>query len=146
VGPDGRQAATERRGSAGVSDAPRGPVDCREASQYYPEITNSHPSAEDITEIVVRDNPESRTYDAMLGDEIAGTLVYELEGPRIVLTHTAVQDHLQHRGIGAKLLTAALDDIRSRGLKITILCPVVKDFIGHHPEYADLVDAEHPGV
>jgi predicted GNAT family acetyltransferase len=123
-----------------------GTVDGREVPQYYPDITNSHPSAEDSTEIVVRDNPESRTYDAMLGDEIAGTLVYEMEGPRIVLTHTAVQTHLQHRGIGAKLLTAALDDIRSKGLKITILCPVVRDFIGHHPEYADLVDAEHPGV
>jgi uncharacterized protein len=109
-------------------------------------ITNSQPFADDATEIVVRDNPESQTYDAMLGDEIAGTLVYELEGPRIVLTHTAVQEHLQHRGIGAKLLIAALDDIRSKGLKITILCPVVNDFIGNHPEYADLIDAEHPGI
>jgi uncharacterized protein len=94
----------------------------------------------------VRDNPESQTYDAMLGDEIAGTLVYEMEGPRIVLTHTAVQERLQHRGIGAKLLSEALDDIRTKGLKITILCPVVNDYIGKHPEYADLIDVEHPGI
>ena len=109
-------------------------------------ITNPPPSVDDAADIVVRDNVESRTYDAMMGDEIAGTLVYELEGPRIVLTNTAVQSHLQHHGIGTKLLTAALDDIRSKGMKVTILCPVVNDFIDNHPEYADLVDAEHPGI
>ena len=40
---------------------------------------------------MVRDNPESQTYDALVGDEIAGTMLYEREGPRLVLTHTAVQ-------------------------------------------------------
>jgi uncharacterized protein len=133
------------RFSWGQVDRP-GPIDCRDVPQYYPEITNSQPSAEDETDIVVRDNVESQTYDAMLGDEIAGTIVYELEGPRIVLTHTAVQTRLQHRGIASKLIAAALDDIRSKGLKVTILCPTVNEFIDKHPEYADLVDAEHPGL
>jgi predicted GNAT family acetyltransferase len=126
--------------------ARRGPIDGRDGPQYYPDITNSQPSAEDETDIVVRDNVESQTYDAMLGGEIAGTIVYELEGPRIVLTHTAVQTRLQHRGIASKLIAAALDDIRSKGLKVTILCPTVSEFIEKHPEYADLVDAEHPGL
>jgi hypothetical protein len=26
------------------------------------------------------------------------------------------------------------------------MCPIVRTFIEHNPEYADLIDAEHPGV
>ena len=92
-----------------------------------------------------RDNPESQTYDALVGDEIAGTMLYEREGPRLVLTHTAVQNRYQHQGIATALIAAALDDIRAKGKKITILCPLVAAFIAAHPEYADLVDPEHPG-
>jgi quinol monooxygenase YgiN/predicted GNAT family acetyltransferase len=95
--------------------------------------------------VVVRDNPESQTYDALVGDEIAGTMLYEHEGPRLVLTHTAVQTRFQHQGIATALIAAALDDIRAKGLKVTILCPLVNHFIDAHPQYADLIDAEHPG-
>jgi hypothetical protein len=94
---------------------------------------------------VVRDNPESQTYDALVEDEIVGTLLYEREGPRLVLTHTAVQNRYQHHGIATALIAAALDDIRAKGKKVTILCPLVASFIAGHPEYADLVDPEHPG-
>jgi predicted GNAT family acetyltransferase len=97
-------------------------------------------------DVIVRDNPESQTYDAMIGDEIAGTIVYEHEGPRLVLTHTAVQPRFQHQGVATALIAGALDDIRTKGTKITILCPAVAAFIENHPDYADLVDQEHPGV
>ena len=79
--------------------------------------------------LVVRDNPESQTYDALVGDEIAGTMLYEHEGPRLVLTHTAVQPRFQHQGIATALIAAALDDIRTKGKKVTILCPLVAAFI-----------------
>ena len=101
--------------------------------------------AADSLGLVVRDNPESQTYDALVGDEIAGTLLYEREGPRLVLTHTAVQNRFQHQGIATALIRAALDDIRTTGKKVTILCPLVAAFIAAHPDYADLVDPEHPG-
>jgi quinol monooxygenase YgiN/predicted GNAT family acetyltransferase len=103
----------------------------------------AHDSALDL---VVRDNPESQTYDAMVGDEIAGTMLYEHEGPRLVLTHTAVQSRFQHQGIATALIAAALDDIRAKGKKVTILCPLVNAFIDAHPQYADLIDSEHPGL
>jgi quinol monooxygenase YgiN/predicted GNAT family acetyltransferase len=95
--------------------------------------------------LVVRENIESQTYDALLGDEIVGTLLYEREGPRLVLTHTAVQNRYQHQGIATTLIGGALDGIRSKGKKVTILCPLVATFIAGHPDYADLVDPEHPG-
>jgi predicted GNAT family acetyltransferase len=96
--------------------------------------------------VKVHDNPESQTYDAMVGDEIAGTMLYEHEGPRLVLSHTAVQTRFQHQGVAATLIADALDDIRDKGQKVTIICPLVRAFIDGHPDYGDLVDVEHPGL
>jgi quinol monooxygenase YgiN/predicted GNAT family acetyltransferase len=120
------------------------PVD--EGSQLVPTDETADPGRYSDLDLVVHDNPESQTYDALVGDEIVGTMLYEHEGPRLVLTHTAVQPRFQHHGIATALIAAALDDIRLQGKKITILCPLVHRFIDAHSEYADLVDAEHPGV
>ena len=95
--------------------------------------------------MTVRDNPQSPTYEARLGDTVVGTLIYEVEGHRVVLTHTIVEPDCRERGVGTALVSGALDDIRAKGAKITVLCSFAGDFIQHHPDYADLVDAEHPG-
>jgi quinol monooxygenase YgiN/predicted GNAT family acetyltransferase len=120
--------------------------DVEEASLPVPGAPAADRPSYSTLDVVVRENPESQTYDALVGDEIAGTILYEIEGPRLVLTHTAVQPRFQHQGVAMALIAAALDDIRAKGKKITILCPVVTTFIEAHPEYADLVDAEHPGT
>jgi quinol monooxygenase YgiN/predicted GNAT family acetyltransferase len=120
--------------------------DVDEASQFFPGATADEPSPYTELPLEVRENTESQTYDALVGDDIAGTLLYEREGPRLVLTHTAVQPRFHDKGVATALIAGALDDIRKKGIKITILCPMVKTFIENHPDYADLVDAEHPGV
>jgi predicted GNAT family acetyltransferase len=38
-----------------------------------------------------------------------------------------------------------LDDVRARGLTLTNFCDFVAHYIDAHPEYADLLDAAHPG-
>ncbi|MGW7824566.1 hypothetical protein ACWGLF_42375 [Streptomyces puniciscabiei] len=38
-----------------------------------------------------------------------------------------------------------LNEIRESGKKITIICPVVGEFIARHPQYLDLIDKVHPG-
>jgi quinol monooxygenase YgiN/predicted GNAT family acetyltransferase len=120
--------------------------DVEGAAQHLGGATTPDSSSYSALDVDVHDNPESQTYDALVGDEIAGTILYEIEGPRLVLTHTAVQPRFQHQGVATALIAAALDDIRAKGKKITILCPTVTAFIASHPDYADLVDAEHPGL
>lgn len=95
--------------------------------------------------IEVRDNPESRTYEAWDGDAVVASLVYEVEGPRTVLTHTWVEPSHREAGVGTALTRGALDDLRAKGRPITVYCTFVAEFIGEHPEYADLIDAAHPG-
>jgi hypothetical protein len=123
--------------TAGVGAASAGAFDSGAAG--------AHPADSSTPGLVVRENSESQTYDALVGDEIVGTLLYEREGPRLVLTHTAVQNRYQHQGIATALIAGALDDIRAKGKKVTVLCPLVATFIAGHPDYADLVDPEHPG-
>lgn len=57
----------------------------------------------------------------------------------IALLHTEVDTHLRRRGLGAALVTGALDDARRQGLKIVPICPFVEAFVRRHPEYEDLV-------
>ena len=64
---------------------------------------------------------------------------YQLEGDTIVFTHTLVPKKLEGRGIGSKLIRAALDAARDRGLKVVPQCPFVKAYIERHAEYRDLV-------
>jgi hypothetical protein len=95
--------------------------------------------------VVVQDNPDNRTYEARQGDQVVGTLVYEAEGPRVVLTHTFVEPSRREQGIATTLSRGALDDLRAKGKTVTIYCSFVSDFISKHPEYADLIDPAHPG-
>lgn len=99
----------------------------------------------DDPKVEVRDNPESRCYDALIDGEVVGSLVYEVEGPRIVLTHTWIEPARREHGIGTALIKGALDDLRAKGAKITVYCSFVTEFMDAHPEYADLLDPAHPG-
>ncbi len=102
--------------------------------------------AEQSPEATIRDNAESLCYDAVVGDEVIGTLVYERSGSRIVFLHTIIEPEFRGRGIGTALVREALDDVRAKGLTLSNYCGFVAEFITAHPDYAGLVDTEHPGL
>ncbi|MGN6819219.1 MAG: GNAT family N-acetyltransferase [Sphingomonas sp.] len=64
---------------------------------------------------------------------------YQLDDDTITFTHTFVPKKLEGRGVASKLIRAALDSARDRGLKVIPICPFVKAFIERHPEYQPLV-------
>ena len=61
--------------------------------------------------------------------------VYRRSGDRLVFTHTEVPAADEGRGIGARLVKAALDDTRKRGLGIVPACSFVAAYVRRHPEY-----------
>lgn len=99
----------------------------------------------DYTFTVVHDEGE-QAYKAVFGDEQIGYLSYRLVGARVALWGTSVLPGYRDHGVAAELIAKALDDIRASGRKVTVICPVVRMVIDHHPQYEDLVDKEHPGV
>ena len=56
-----------------------------------------------------------------------------------MLLHTEVLPSFEGKGLGARLVAGALDDIRARGLRVVPFCPFVRAYIRRHPDYADLV-------
>ena len=43
------------------------------------------------------------------------------------------------KGVGSKLVQAALDQVGAEGMKVIAECPFVKAWIGKHPEYKGLL-------
>jgi predicted GNAT family acetyltransferase len=86
----------------------------------------------------VSNNPALRRYELAVEGHIAATY-YELSGGVITFVHTEVPPELGGKGIGSKLITGALDQVRADGLKVIAQCPFVKAYIEKHPDYTDLL-------
>jgi predicted GNAT family acetyltransferase len=86
----------------------------------------------------VRNNEAANRYELEVEGQLA-IAEYRLRPGRISFTHTEVPDALEGRGIGKRLVKAALDDARAKGLKVVAICPFVKHYIETHPEYGDLL-------
>ncbi|WP_306193174.1 MULTISPECIES: GNAT family N-acetyltransferase [unclassified Streptomyces] len=97
-------------------------------------------------DIRVAKDTEAETYDAWLGPDRIGTLVYQVTGGRVSMISIAVDPEYQHHGVAGELIAGALDDVAQSGHTVTIICPVVRSFIDEHPEYAALVDPNRPGI
>ena len=90
-------------------------------------------------DVVVRDNPGEQRYDLLVDGERAGRLEYRRGGANVALTHTEVDRSFEGQGLAAKLVAAALDDLRARGLKVVPVCPYVTAYLRRHPEQRDLL-------
>ncbi|MGO4300213.1 GNAT family N-acetyltransferase [Leifsonia sp. RAF41] len=95
---------------------------------------------------VSRNEPIS-TYEAISGDTVIGGLTYDVAAQdRVVLVAAAVFPEYRGQGVATELIRQVLDDVRSRGNTVTILCPIVWAFIDRSPEYRDLIDPKLPGL
>jgi predicted GNAT family acetyltransferase len=95
----------------------------------------------------VQDNPGKLRYELVLDEHVVGEISYRLAPDPVVLLHTEVLPSHEGKGLGARLVADALDDIRARGLHVVPICPFVRSYIRRHPDYADLVGrhVEVPG-
>jgi len=89
----------------------------------------------------VTDNQADKRYEITVDGELAGVIMYRLTGDVIAFLHTETLEGFEGKGIAGQLVREALDDVRSRGLTLQPLCPYVSEWLGRHPEYADLVAA-----
>ena len=97
-----------------------------------------------MVEPTVVDNPDRNRYELRFGDTVAGVVQYATEPGSVVLVHTEIAPSVEGEGLGSKLVSGALDDIRARGLEVVPLCPFAAAYIRRHPEYADLVEHDAP--
>jgi predicted GNAT family acetyltransferase len=89
--------------------------------------------------IEVSDDREAERYVIAVAGEPAGFAQYRDRGRALAFVHTEIDDRFEGQGLGGRLVSAALDDVRSRGLAVLPFCPFVRGYIARHHEYLDLV-------
>jgi predicted GNAT family acetyltransferase len=91
-----------------------------------------------MSQDTVRDNRAEQEFELDV-DGHRAVAAYQREGGTIVFTHTHVPRAIEGRGVGSKLIRAALDAARDEGLAVVPQCPFVAAYIERHPEYRDLL-------
>ncbi|WP_375398215.1 GNAT family N-acetyltransferase [uncultured Sphingomonas sp.] len=86
----------------------------------------------------VRDNRAEHEF-VLEVDGRRAIAAYQMEDDTIVFTHTLVPEQLEGHGVASKLIKAALDSARDRGLKVVAQCSFVAAYIERHPAYRDLL-------
>jgi predicted GNAT family acetyltransferase len=95
----------------------------------------------------VINDEKAGSYEAIVGDRTIAGLSYTVTGDdRLVLLAISVFPEFRRQGIATELIRRVLDDVRTQGKTVTIMCPIVRTFIEKNPGYADLIDPKHPGV
>jgi predicted GNAT family acetyltransferase len=85
----------------------------------------------------VRDNKVQHRFELDVGGELAFAN-YHLTADAVIITHTETPRALRGRGIASELVKGALGLIRADGRRVIAGCSFVADYLGKHPEYADL--------
>ncbi|HWF16887.1 MAG TPA: GNAT family N-acetyltransferase [Acidimicrobiales bacterium] len=70
------------------------------------------------------------------GPDAEAELVYHLNGNRFVLVHTEVPETWGGRGIGGRLVRAALARARAGHLTVVPWCPFARRWLKEHPDEA----------
>jgi uncharacterized protein len=96
-------------------------------------------TAVDGAPVDVVDVPGAQRFEARIDGRLAGFTDYRTVRGRLILVHTEVDPAFEGRGVGSRLAAGALDDVRSRGLTVTVKCPFIAAFLERHPGYQDLV-------
>ena len=89
----------------------------------------------------VVNRPEEHRY-VYRADEAEAQLVYRRNGKRLILVHTEVPDELGGRGIGGRLVQAAVDDARSNGWTVAPWCPFARTWLEAHAGAVDGVTVD----
>ncbi|ARN79029.1 hypothetical protein BST97_14100 [Nonlabens spongiae] len=84
------------------------------------------------------DNEDLKWFELHLNDAIA-FIDYIVAQETIYLTHTEVPKGYEGQGIGFIIVKRALNDIKSKGLKLVPLCPFVAMYLKKNPEWKELV-------
>src|SRR5690242_18321140 len=100
-----------------------------------------------MADIDVRKNEDSNRYEAFIDGNRLGFAEYKLTDRLIVFTHPEFEDRGHRIGLCSTSAPHALDDVRRDGSRQVLpLCPFIKSWIGHHPDYQDLVYGAPPST
>lgn len=71
-------------------------------------------------------------------------LVYQVDGNRLTLVHTEVPEALGGRGLGGKLVTAAVERAERSGETVVPECSYARGWLRKHPDVAERITIDWP--
>jgi len=92
-----------------------------------------------MSEIDLRDDPEKHQFELLVDGAPAGLAAYRMRDGVTVITHSEVDRKFRGQGLGNELARRTLDLIRSRGGKVTPVCPFFAKFTGEHHDWDDII-------
>jgi predicted GNAT family acetyltransferase len=116
------------------------------AGRRVAQDTASQPVRSSDYELDITHDADLAVYRAWINDDEVAMLTYKGVGHRFVLLSTSVVPGFREHGIATELIGHVLDDVRGSGRTLTIICPAVREFVDHYPQYEDLLDTNRPGV
>lgn len=88
----------------------------------------------------VKNNQSKNQFEANLEGGKTALIQYDRQADGALnLFHTEVPEEFEGRGVGARLVKNALEQIKADNLKIVPSCQFVAAYIKRHPEYKNLV-------
>jgi uncharacterized protein len=93
----------------------------------------------------VTDNQAESRFEIRSSGHLA-ELLYRRHGNRLALIHTEVPEALEGRGLGGRLVTAAVDRAEREGLTIVPYCPFARGWLERHPDVAGRVTIDWRAV
>jgi predicted GNAT family acetyltransferase/glutaredoxin len=133
-----RFAAAHRRRFAHHQDARESDV-TGQLIEFFRGTDELEVGTGSAAEAEVVDVPEKNRYELRLNGNLIALAAYRSRNGRIAFTHTEVDESLEGRGFGSKLVEAALDDAARKDLDVVPLCPFVAYYVKQHPEYQRLL-------
>ena len=92
-----------------------------------------------MEDIRIVHNESADRYELHVRGEVASIAAYRKQGSTLVFDHTETVPEYGGRGFARKLVTEALEDVRSKGQLIVPRCWFVADIVESDPSYTDLL-------
>ncbi len=90
---------------------------------------------------IIQQSTETKGYFAAKdnGEEVGRMTYSRLGNEKIIIDHTEVSDAYGGKGVGLKMVTAAVEFARKNNIKIIPLCPFAKGVFDKTPDFADVL-------
>ena len=93
------------------------------------------------TTMPIHHDAAQQRFEYVVDGEVRAIAEYHRDGDTVVMHHTYTDPRHRGRGYAARVVEAALDDLRAHGMRVVPQCWFVAEFVATHPEYRDLVAA-----